>query len=126
MPVDKNSITKWQDASSTVNNCRWQIAKLLKSFSENERQTKNYKWLLKDIEEIPCKAMRDADPTHSGVCGEEEGAKPVETKLEEAKLDTNKDEINWKSFKIWGLIFGSPVIIKLLELIYGIISKGSP
>lgn len=110
MPFDKNSKSKWQDASNLINSYRWKMSDLLRSFSDEERQSYNYKELLKDVNESGQKAVRDVDPCHSNIPEEKE---------------SKADKINWKSIKLWTLILASPVILEIIKALIGLLKKGT-
>lgn len=109
MPVVKDKISKWQEASNVVNNYRWNLSSLLKSFTDEERSTQNYKDLIKEVKEASCKAVRDVSPEDAEDCFPEDSV--YET-----------DKINWKSKYTWILLLGSPTIVELIKYIPDIIA----
>jgi hypothetical protein len=109
MPINKEKMSKWQEASNVVNNYRWNLSSLLKSFTDEERTTQNYKDLIKEVKEASCKAVRDVSPEDAEDCFPE---------------DSNyaEEKINWKSKYTWVLLLGSPVLVELLKYIPDIIA----
>lgn len=111
MPLDKNNKSKWQEASTLINTYRWKLSDLLRSFTDEERQTENYKDLIKDIKESANKAIRDVSPKDSE---------------EHRKTNTDSDKINWKSLKIWALILASPLLIEIIRALVSLFGQGTP
>jgi hypothetical protein len=110
MPLDKNNKSKWQEASNLINSYRWKLSDLLRSFSDEERQTENYKDLIKDIKESAIKAVRDVSPKDSE---------------DTHKKTTDSDKINWKSYKIWALILASPLLIEIVKALVSLFGQGT-
>lgn len=107
MPKIRNSKSKWQDASNLVNKYRTELSAMLKSFTDEDRQSQNYKDLLKDIKVNACRAIRDVSPEDAGDCNDQP--------------EKESDKVNWKSKKLWVLICSSPVLIELCKYIPDVI-----
>ena len=109
MPKNRNTKSKWQDASNFVNKYRTDLSDMLKSFTDEERRTQNYKDLIKDIKTNACRAIRDVSPEDAGDCNDQ------------SQQEKETDTINWKSKKLWVLICSSPVLIELFKYIPDVI-----
>lgn len=103
MPKIRNSKSKWQEASNLVNKYRTDLADMLRSFTDEERQNIRYDDLINDIKSNACRAIRDVTPDRVGDCSDPDAALT--------------DDINWKSKKLWVIILSSPVIVGVLPYI---------
>lgn len=105
MVKDRSKISPWQLASIEVNEIRWKLNNLLKGFPEEVRESEKYKELIESIKVAVYQSIKDVSPEDA-----------------EGIVNFNRNKVNWKSWQLWTLILGSPVVVQLMSYIPAIYS----
>jgi hypothetical protein len=105
MVKDRSKVSQWQLASIEVNEIRWKLNNLLKGFPEEVRESEKYKELIDSIKVAVYQSIKDVSPEDA-----------------EGIVNFNSNKVNWKSWQLWTLILGSPVVVQLMTYIPAIYS----